>query len=98
MTGPTDPALRALFDVYFEKHEDATNDEWCMKHLPRVEDVRAAYIAAAEAAPLDVELREAAQALVDALPYEPGSLIGGKIALVRAALLSPDTETAGEAS
>jgi hypothetical protein len=40
----------------------------------------------AAAGPRDEGLLEAAQALVDALPYEPGSMLGGKVALVRAAL------------
>jgi hypothetical protein len=37
-------------------------------------------------------LREAAQALVDALPYEPGSMLGGKIAIVRDARATPPSE------
>lgn len=51
---------------------------------------RGATSSAAPAPSLDVELARAAQVLVDALPYEGGSMLGGKIALVVAALSKYD--------
>jgi hypothetical protein len=55
--GTAEERLRALFTPYFDDaHDDADGDaEWCMKHLPSPQQVRAALAAEPVPVPEDVE-------------------------------------------